>query len=490
MEHALDEEFASVRIHRRARLAHLHADAVTAGDHILFAGDRFDPATRSGQALIGHELMHVVQQRRRRAEPSSSTSSWRLDSDLEREAERAGELATSGASAFASLPAAGSSAPTEHAVQPRITLDDDRHGRLRRENLDELNRLLAGSGAQVAHDRHGEVHFQREADHARRDHAGYQLLRRVVGHHHNVRIGLDPYDDAAGTSYTNEPDTRDPRRGASAFINVPRRSNALASTIDRHGDLHVERVHRHLVLGHELVHADHAQRGRRQAPGTSRYRVEGYVGGYGRVSYDARASDEELNTTGLVPRAHRDDITENDLRRELGYLPRATYGGTVEENELDYHHDRIDELNDQIRWRRRDRDRHDEDARRHHGVAAQHERDRDAHAREGARLRQSEREHIERRDAAWRSHVDAFGEGGTSPFRRLAEWHHQQAQGEGAAAAHHENQAWQHHGAMQLSLQQRDWHADQAARLHQAILDLERRRDRHHDDVRILRRRL
>ena len=62
------------------------AAAVTVGDHIAFAGGRYQPGTPAGDALIAHEAAHVVQQRRsgervQRYGPGGSSSSTELDAD-------------------------------------------------------------------------------------------------------------------------------------------------------------------------------------------------------------------------------------------------------------------------------------------------------------------------------------------------------------------------------------------------------------------------
>jgi hypothetical protein len=64
---ALDDPLTDVRVHADA-----HADALarsvsarafTTGTDIFFARDEYRPQTASGDALIAHELTHVVQQR-------------------------------------------------------------------------------------------------------------------------------------------------------------------------------------------------------------------------------------------------------------------------------------------------------------------------------------------------------------------------------------------------------------------------------------------
>jgi hypothetical protein len=61
-------DFTSVRIHDGAEAARtariVGADAYSLGANIAFADGRYDPGTTKGQALLAHELAHVVQQSR------------------------------------------------------------------------------------------------------------------------------------------------------------------------------------------------------------------------------------------------------------------------------------------------------------------------------------------------------------------------------------------------------------------------------------------
>jgi Domain of unknown function (DUF4157) len=66
MEHAFGFDFSRVRIHTDARAASassaLSARAFTIGRHIAFSGSEYRPNTPAGDALLAHELAHVVQQ--------------------------------------------------------------------------------------------------------------------------------------------------------------------------------------------------------------------------------------------------------------------------------------------------------------------------------------------------------------------------------------------------------------------------------------------
>lgn len=67
MESHLGHDFSQVRIHADAEAAQLadsiQALAFTAGQDVVFAANRYNPATSAGTRLLAHELTHVMQQR-------------------------------------------------------------------------------------------------------------------------------------------------------------------------------------------------------------------------------------------------------------------------------------------------------------------------------------------------------------------------------------------------------------------------------------------
>lgn len=67
MEASFGADFSAVRIHRDAEAAELSASlsarAFTHGGEIYFGAGAYDPASRSGQHVLAHELTHVLQQR-------------------------------------------------------------------------------------------------------------------------------------------------------------------------------------------------------------------------------------------------------------------------------------------------------------------------------------------------------------------------------------------------------------------------------------------
>ncbi|HYN20773.1 MAG TPA: DUF4157 domain-containing protein [Thermoanaerobaculia bacterium] len=81
LEPRFGHDFSRVRVHTDARAAEsagaLHARAYTFGQDIVFGPGRYQPGSCAGRSLIGHELAHVVQQRR------AGRPALQLDSDLE-----------------------------------------------------------------------------------------------------------------------------------------------------------------------------------------------------------------------------------------------------------------------------------------------------------------------------------------------------------------------------------------------------------------------
>lgn len=81
-------DFSSVRVRRSREPDALSAVALATGEDILISPAALDAPTRSGLALIGHELTHVIQQRSGRA--GCDWAGVVDDSTLEAEADRGG----------------------------------------------------------------------------------------------------------------------------------------------------------------------------------------------------------------------------------------------------------------------------------------------------------------------------------------------------------------------------------------------------------------
>ncbi len=119
MERSLGSDFSSVRVHQGGQAGALGARAFAQGESIHFAPGAYAPGSASGDALIGHELAHVVQQRAGRVSPGPQGKGGAINSDrgLEAEADRAGAAAARGAGAdmggATGRAASGSDAPIQ-----------------------------------------------------------------------------------------------------------------------------------------------------------------------------------------------------------------------------------------------------------------------------------------------------------------------------------------------------------------------------------------
>lgn len=118
MERAFGSSFSSVRVHTDARAATLSsqvgAHAFAVGDDVAFAGGRYVPGTPMGDALIAHELAHVLQQRG--AGRTNGTLAAGTSPNLERDADY------SAAAVLTSLwkNGRGGAAEVAHQALPRL----------------------------------------------------------------------------------------------------------------------------------------------------------------------------------------------------------------------------------------------------------------------------------------------------------------------------------------------------------------------------------
>jgi hypothetical protein len=94
LETALGANFSDVRVHTGSEASSIGAVAFTWGSDIHFAPGQYSPHTQSGQMLLAHELVHVIQQRAGRvSNPFGDGVAVVQDSALELEADRLGRQA-------------------------------------------------------------------------------------------------------------------------------------------------------------------------------------------------------------------------------------------------------------------------------------------------------------------------------------------------------------------------------------------------------------
>jgi hypothetical protein len=91
MEPRFGQDFSGVRVHTDEKAAEsataVQAKAYTVGRNVVFGAGLFAPGTQSGQRLLGHELVHVVQQQGATERPSARLVAGESGSAAERQAE-------------------------------------------------------------------------------------------------------------------------------------------------------------------------------------------------------------------------------------------------------------------------------------------------------------------------------------------------------------------------------------------------------------------
>jgi hypothetical protein len=91
-EEVFGVDLSDVRVHVGAGARQIGARAFTSGADVYFAPDQYDPGSERGLRLLGHEIAHVVQQRRGQARnPYGHGVAIVRDPALEAEADRMGE---------------------------------------------------------------------------------------------------------------------------------------------------------------------------------------------------------------------------------------------------------------------------------------------------------------------------------------------------------------------------------------------------------------
>ncbi|QCK17114.1 hypothetical protein DCC35_16675 [Mangrovivirga cuniculi] len=99
MENSFGTSFSDVNVHKDSPEAtNMGAKAFAQGNDVHFAPGQYNPESKSGQELIGHELTHVVQQKQGRVKATTQAKGAAVndDSALEKEADVMGRKAAKG----------------------------------------------------------------------------------------------------------------------------------------------------------------------------------------------------------------------------------------------------------------------------------------------------------------------------------------------------------------------------------------------------------
>ena len=132
MENAFGADLSGVKLYESQAVADAGANAVTQGSKIAFAPGKLDFSSYGGQALLGHELSHVVSQQRGEVRGGGFLN----DHALEARADREGAMAAAGQQ-IALPTAAMSSATAAPAAAPMQASKADWMARRRQRQANE-----------------------------------------------------------------------------------------------------------------------------------------------------------------------------------------------------------------------------------------------------------------------------------------------------------------------------------------------------------------
>jgi RHS repeat-associated protein len=196
-----------------------------------------------------------------------------------------------------------------------------------REDTERRLRRLA-PGTRV--DAQGRVHkpsfFRRLFNRITGHGAGTSLVSRLVDSRQTTDIVVTPNTNNASAIPTNQQAAVAGQASnvivlfdPNINVNVPTRTPDANGRITATSPIQDQAADPAIVLGHELIHAEHFTKG------TANFALVDHDFVEGNIAYRETWRQEELRTTGFAPHVRRGDITENQLRRELGQRPRATY---------------------------------------------------------------------------------------------------------------------------------------------------------------------
>ena len=143
MESAFGADLSAVKLYESDAVREAGAEAVTQGSNIAFAPGMLDFTSYGGQALLGHEISHVVSQARGEVTGSGLLN----DHALEARADREGAMAAAGQQI--SVPAAAMSPVSAAAASGPMQCKSKRASNRK---IDELHRIGSGmyAGADVS----------------------------------------------------------------------------------------------------------------------------------------------------------------------------------------------------------------------------------------------------------------------------------------------------------------------------------------------------
>jgi len=190
----------------------------------------------------------------------------------------------------------------------------------------DLRRIAPGTRV----DNNGVIHragfFHRVLNHLTGHGAGTALVTRIVNSSQTTTIAIVPGLNNGGTNPTNLAASQAGQATGATIQYDPGITAGWPTRMpDAHGNvtntspIQDQTPSSAVLLGHELVHADHIMRGNVDfSTGDHDFRE-------GSTNYRENYLREEFRTVGFKGYTRSGDTTENQLRRELGENPRAAY---------------------------------------------------------------------------------------------------------------------------------------------------------------------
>jgi hypothetical protein len=236
--------------------------------------------------------------------------------------------------------------PATSLVQRTLMIDPP-NGEFAQQLIADLKKLLTGTkGYEIEVSPDGGVTLKRTTDEVENSQPGFILLSRVISSEKSVRLLSSLKNEKNWTeskSSVEDSTTASNRKGSNVVIFVNPEMLQKSIVKDRKTEeIKAEDSPSEIVLAHELIHAERAQRGVRAAgkgSGRVEYPVKGKFNNKNlETDYGSRV--EEVLTVGLEPtgaekkRVETDfgtqDITENKIREQLDYSPIVVYESDIE----------------------------------------------------------------------------------------------------------------------------------------------------------------
>jgi len=150
---------------------------------------------------------------------------------------------------------------------------------------------------------------------------GYTLINNLLNGGKKVTIAFQSQNASTASSTGSQDTPTRPGAGSTATVAYdPAWSNTIAlPTLQKNGTIKDHTVSSSVVLAHELIHATHAQRG------TINRSLVDHTFTENGVKLKETWRFEEFRTTGFPGQRQGNEPSENSIRAELGFQPRAAY---------------------------------------------------------------------------------------------------------------------------------------------------------------------